>query len=410
MKRTLLNNTMLKAVMLFMAVAVFFPAKAQRDEELLRQLSNYHSFGNSDYQYSNNSMRRYTQRAHDTTSRYRVKYKSKTKFSYSSEDSLLDHKKITGKEYYAYNMHGQMDSTVTYDTTGKATGKTIYKYDGLGNPIEILEYDTNALTTDQKTTYDVSGKLLKSTYTSEKSHWSDTSSVYVPRFETYTTHYIYDGDDLMEVRVDSENVNYSRITATYDKKHRITTEYHYLRGKIQTSELTSYDGKDNYTITTEKYTNESGNSCAPDHHKSVEKYDKDDNPLTFYSFNIYDADTTVVNTKYVYKYNGKLLMTEIKNTKTKSSNYASESTTTMTYKYDERGNKTETSSRGGGGYGGTSTTQYTYNPKNNMLQMLEYGSCMDKPKYTYKYEYYPDDETLKQESYDNDFSKSTTKY
>jgi hypothetical protein len=68
------------------------------------------------------------------------------------------------------------------------------------------------------------------------------------------------------------------------------------------------------------------------------------------------------------------------------------------------------SQKGGGRYGSNQSDTYKYNSKNKKIEHINYGSCTDKPDYTYEYTYYSDDVTLKERTTISTHSKTFAEY
>ncbi|HSY77237.1 MAG TPA: hypothetical protein VK890_10295 [Bacteroidia bacterium] len=358
----------------------------------------------------------------DTSTRHKVKYKTLTVMKYSSSDSTLDNKRPEMKTVSFYNTAGLLDSLVTYDTLGNFTSRYIKKYDAANHLIQTTDYDTAGITDDRRFTYDAAGNTVEAKITEPVKKYDDydedgdvkpdtAKTPFVRKYNTFiiSTHFDVEGN-LVSMSIDSMGTILSTGNCKYDSKNRLVAEYFYRKGVLYLSDAIVFDNKGNYTYTGEQYANESGNTCHPDHHKVVEKYDAKDYILSSYTNVVYNGDTTINDIKYAYKYSGKQIVLRTKTTKETSAGFTSESSETTSYKYDKNGNEIERTSKGGGAYGRSSTFTYSYNDKNNVLQTQSFGSCLDKPTYTVNYTYYGDGETLKEITEKSDYSNSVDKY
>jgi hypothetical protein len=375
-----------------------------------------------------------------------VKYKSEITTSYSSADSGLDNKRLVSVETEEYNNQGYPTSVMVKDSMGKIISSSVNTYNGKGDLIEDVTYDTlHRITNDMKYTYDEKNMLtyyLEKSYTYEilgncltkvrdtievtdramvitynsinKVAQIDASISYGVSWATTVTSYTYKYDkakNLINISIAEKYTGDQHEDYIYDNDRNLISNMRYDSNGLVHSTITVIDkDKGTRTVTDEifKYKTNEG-SCIPDHRKVISVYDKDYNPVSEFITALESEDTTTTLTTYTYKTVPGQTLTVTSVTEENGDMYYSKKTDITTSYYDADSNVIKSVHKGGGEYGGNSTTLYIYNKKHKMIQEENYGSCMDAPTSTTKISYYPDDITTKEyrtiESYEAYFDK-----
>ena len=78
----------------------------------------------------------------DTTGKSNIRFSKVVMSSYTSKDSVLDHKRLTNKGIARFNANGEASSLVTIDSNGKAADSMSILYDHNFNKARVVSYNT----------------------------------------------------------------------------------------------------------------------------------------------------------------------------------------------------------------------------------------------------------------------------
>ncbi|HWY98537.1 MAG TPA: hypothetical protein VNY36_05565 [Bacteroidia bacterium] len=362
-----------------------------------------------------------------------VKFKSQITTNYISSDSGMDNKRLASVQTEDYNGSGYPTALMMKDSMGKVMSSSAYTYNARGNLIEEINYDTiHRITDDIKYTYNEKNMLsfyMAKSYTYEilgncltkvrdtieiteramtitynainKIAQIDASVSYGVSWATTVTSYMYKYDgakNLVQVYIAEKFTGDQHEDYTYGDKHNLLSTMRYDSNGLIHSTITVIDkDKGTRTVTDEtfKYKTNEG-SCIPDHHRTISVYDKDYNTLSENTVSLENEDTTNTVVTYTYKTVPGQSLTVTELTEETGDMYYSRKMDITTSYYDADSNVIKVVHKGGGEYGGNSTTLYTFNKYRKMLEQDDYGSCMDAPTSTTKITYYSNDLTIKE--------------
>ena len=227
--------------------------------------------------------------------------------------------------------------------------KTIAKYDDNGNQIEVNRYKADGtLNVKVKCQFDDRGnKIEENTYNSDGS----LSKKVISKYDTKNNIIEEDSED------HSGDQSVTTVTFKYDIKGNI------IEKRIQFKNFANMrDGNIHRASTVSLYTYKYN-----DKNKEIESN-------SYQSQDVNDNFTSAAPNKRISKYDisGKLV-------ETKAYNPDGSLTTTILYKYDEKGNKTEENYLNADGKNRKITTQYVYDSMGNWIKKIEIDQ--DVPNY-----------------------------
>ncbi len=414
-------------------------------------LSSYYTYRYSYYEH--NDCRRfldaYSNYAYlDSNEGKDVKFKTATLYYYFYNDSLLTNKKLGFKSVYNFNKSGQITYILHYDTVGKLNDSATVEYDIRGNRTRISDYDRSMspdklqMRNDELFTWDSKNRMIHDSDFEKKNEVTryDTSQYNISRITykyddsdnvvyqftlnnsdtvieyneydkknrllinrsyqykhwTYRSNgYDANGNEIKNISI-FNNLDTNSIFSVYDAANRRTNWQKFHGNKLTELETCKFNPDSSYTMTEETLGDNTGPSC-PEDNKTISLYNIHHDcysKITTQESNGKLLTTTTLD-KLLYNKMGKLLR-DSEMVTGKSQWHWDKTLTIHTYKYDTKGNRTESDIIGGENQNSNTRKTETFNDKNNILEEDEYGACMDKPFKSTITKYYPDGKTVKE--------------
>lgn len=396
----------------------------------------------------------------DTSNGHNTKFKRVVESDYTSNDSILKHKKLVSRVITMFNDKGYGQYRVTLDSNGVDSIKYFYdehflgirwEYTSqlqLGDKYVLIRDKKGRILKDSNTylgnggnknltgyfvvnfTYDTAGNCVKYFWVSHNANWpsnktNDDTIIIIKQYDNKNRiiasheygmdmweaeYYKYDNSSniIDAVIIDStRRITALHLTKVFDTKNRVVleTKFDYYHGNHMTSITYNADGGRTDTTEFSGKNKADPNSCT-NITKSIEVYNKYGDLVSTITTSLNEGKTTKTNSIHKSHYNldGKLLC-DSETVITESQMSYNTVLTVITYKYDTKGNKTEFTLSGG-----AERWIYTYNEKNKLVKEVRYGSSSDKPNYIHQIRYYPDGVTVKEDITDNMYGRIIKKY
>lgn len=317
----------------------------------------------------------------------KYKIKSKVALSYKSEDSTLSNAKLESKSKTVYNREGLEVESVEEDSTGKVINRSEHKYNSKNQLlIESIYYDSlNVVTSSLKYRYDNLGRVIETI----NSALNFTSKPYVDK-NKYDTN-----GNMIESSTELSGVVVRKYISKFDAQNRLINTELYHRNNLIHKKTYVHDVDGGDTMIDEYYQDASGIQSDPNKNRTTTKYNSKNHIVSSTATSEDNGVLSTTKTINEYKYDkDKLLLV-----KTVFEKYgegcSSKSTSSQSYKYDEKGNVIEYGYKCEGE--SDRITKYKYNSNNLRTELTTYvGNCMDKPASIFTFMYYPDGVTLKE--------------
>jgi len=390
----------------------------------------------------------------DPGKRNNQKFKSITRVIYSSKDTNFHKKTLVSKTKAVFDNTGKQVYTLVTDNKQRCVDSTLSMYDSRNNKTRQTDYifdslGKRSLYSDEVYTYNDQGRVLKDSMTEsiedvkfegndnlemkktgrfeitysynrydkagnliwqlqvENEDTTITLSTYDDKNravenKTYNSgewgieRMVYDKDGNITEHVEIESPGDTTITrSVYDARHRTVEERKFNNGTLGSFESNVYNSDSSRVNTKEEY-EEDGNSC-PNNNKAVTTYDTHYNQVSKITNSLKGGIPFTVKVLDKIQYENGRMVCDTETTEEDGNMYMSRSTMITNYKFNASGDLVYTEERGGGQYATNSKTIKAYNSHRLTTKIEEYNSCSDKPYSTNIVIFYPDDETIKEE-------------
>jgi hypothetical protein len=333
----------------------------------------------------------------DTT----IIYKSKIILKYAAEDSTMANKSLFDKETYYYTENGQLLRFLLEGTNGNKFEETKNRYNANGKPIGGATYIYNSghkrLHDSDSYKYDSLGRCVQHIHITRENKWTNYEDSGWMDVSTERNIYTKSGIGHLEITTDDSAgiAIYSMDSTEYDANNRQILCKHYFHHKLAEIDSTIYDSKGCRTEINELYdksiTYPYSTSVISEKSKSI--WDKDDKSLSYEDIKHDSTETTVTKNATSYKYENGKLVSEITMAIETGKSTSEKFCTKQTFRYDEKGNKIESTFDDGAG---ASITKYEYNDKNKETKETTHEKGISKPtNYTW-FTYFPGDTAVKE--------------